>query len=622
MLRDARLKLSTFIATVVFVAMAVITAVLGVLAYRLVYRRIQDGFNRKLVAISTVTAAFIDGNEHREMMKLNSEHSPVYLKYVRPMQRIMREQHITYLYTQIPTGGRHIIYGLDGTVGPEHSPISSPDVSPPGEAAGIRDVYRHGIVYLSGMRHWQEWGLLESAFAPIYNRAGAITAMSGADVNISIITEKTRMALLAVTGCGLVLLLLAGFISTRAARRVTGPIGRLKTAALQVAAGHYGLQADIASPTELRTLAGSFNELSRSLDERLRELRQINAGVEEGRRERLLLQVFQRRDLTASPSPAESLRLLPRPSAHECRDASGWVRWQNQLLLWSAGLEPTPLAAARLRHDLATVFQPLLHRHAEDWTALAARLDPLFRDRVGGLLLVNLDRETCLYLERTTPVPLVSGPAFALVPGREQSLPPDRLVTWCTRPDLAAAVRAIAERAAPHPDAVARALDEAGTGGDGLVLAWRTGRAERPLELLRNLLQSRGLISSLLGGLPAPELDLLLGAAQLEQRRVDERLTLQGEQNEQLHLMLDGRVRIDGPGGPLEITGNQWIGEFSLLYGGAANATVTVLAPFTCLVWERAPLIALLQEHPSLERHFLAVLTRAMNAKITQPPFA
>ncbi|HTT57785.1 MAG TPA: hypothetical protein VMF63_11790, partial [Opitutaceae bacterium] len=211
------LKLSTLTAAVIFAAMAVVTAVLGVLAYQRVYDRIQAGFDQKLLAVSTVTAAFIDGDEHREMMRVNTETSPLYLKYVGPMQRIQREKGLTYLYTQIPTGGANIIYGLDGTIGTDHSPISSPDTAPAGEAEGIVGVYEHGSTYLSGMRVWQEWGLLKSAFVPIRNRQGAITAMSGADVNISIIKQKTRVALLAVTGCGLVLLAFAGYVSTRVA---------------------------------------------------------------------------------------------------------------------------------------------------------------------------------------------------------------------------------------------------------------------------------------------------------------------------------------------------------------------------------------------------------------------
>lgn len=619
--RNLHFRLSTLTAAVIFAAMAVVTAVLGVLAYQRTYERIQQGFDRKLLAVSTVTAAFIDGDEHEEMMRLNTETSPLYLKYVGPMQRIMREKDLTYLYTQIPTGGANIIYGLDGTVGKDHSPISSADTAPPGEAEGIVGVYEHGSTYLSGMRVWQEWGLLKSAFAPIHDRQGRITAMSGADVNISIITQKTRVALLAVTGCGLILLAFAGYVSTRVARRVTEPLSRLKTAALQVAAGRYGLQADIRSPSEVRELAGAFNRLSRSLEQRLQDLRQVNASIEQGRRQRLLHSALQRRDLTASPAPSDCLRVLQLPAPHECRDASGWVRWQNQMLFWAADPEATPLAAARTRHDLALVLQPLLHQHGADPAVLALRLEPLFRDRIRGFLVIHLEAGHVLYLPRRCAPPHVSGETAALEPGRAQVPPADRLLAWCSQPEADAALQAATGTAAAL-DAVEANLDAAGLDGHHtLAVLWRTGRQGSPIEALRAVLRDRGLMDRQFAGLAPHELDLLLSVAQREKRAPEQRLTLQGERNDQLHLMIDGRVRIDAAGGPIVLFGGHWIGEFSFLYGGVANATVTALSALDCLVWDRAPLLALLQENPSLERNFLAVLAKAMTAKLSEPPF-
>jgi HAMP domain-containing protein len=477
---NLRLRLSTLIATVMFTCLAAITAVLGVLAYRHVYDRIQSGFDQKLLAVSTVTAAFIDGDQHREMMRLNSERSPVYLEYVRPMQRIMQEKDITYLYTQIPTGGANIIYGLDGTLGKDHSPISSADVVPPGEVQGVVDVYTHGITYLSGIRDWQEWGLLKSAFVPIYDRAGRITAMSGADVNISIIREKTRVALVAVFGCGLVLLAFAGVVSTRVAGRVTEPLKRLKTAALRVAAGHYGLQADVRSPSELANLAGSFNRLSRTLEQRLQDLRQVNASIEQGRRERLLERALQPRELEDGPAPSDRLRILARPELATCRDASGWVQWQQLLLVWSADLAPTPLAASRARHDLALVLQPLLRLHGADPATLAARLEPIFRDRIHAFLLLQLETGRALFLPRRGGVPRLDGRPADWPPGRAQALPSGRLLSWCSRPEEEAAVHSALADAGPDFGRLEAGLAAEAGDRSMLVVAWRTGPKQGP----------------------------------------------------------------------------------------------------------------------------------------------
>ena len=279
--------------------------------------------------------------------------------------------------------------------------------------------------------------------------------MVGTDADISLIKQRTFGALLAVIGFDLLLLLLAGYIAARLARRVTGPIGRIKDAALQVAGGHYGMQVAVRSPTELAALAGSFNRLSGSLKQRLQEVRQINETVETQRRERLLFQALQRRDLTASLPATASLRLLQLPTPQACCDASGWVRWQDQMLLWAGPVEPTPLDAARTRHGLALTLQLILHRDGADWSALARRLETLFVDRVDGYLLVDLQNDCYLFQPRRCPAPRLAGQPVAIEPVRRQTLPPDSLLTWCSRAELdtlSAAICARPEPAAEHPD--------------------------------------------------------------------------------------------------------------------------------------------------------------------------
>lgn len=622
----ARFSLSGFALAVILTAMAAITAVQGVLTYRQVYDRIQEGFDRKILAISTVTADFIDGDDHRKIMEQKDEASPLYLRYAEPMRRIRKEKNVTFLYTQIPTGGNAIVYGLDGTVGPDHSPVGSADVAPDSEIGGIVSVYQKGVTYLSGLRSWQQWGILESAYVPIFAKDGSIAAMVGTDVDISLIKQRTFGALLAVTGLDLLLLLLAGYIASRVARRMTGPIGRLKHAALQVAAGRYGLQADIRSPTELATLANSFNRLSRSLDHRLHEMRKINETVESQRRDGLLFQSLQRRDLKPG-LPAASLRLLQLPSPSACCDGSGWVRWQNQLLLWAGPVERTPLSAARTRHDLALILQPLLHRNAADWPALARALQNLLVDRIDGYLLVDLQNDSCLYLSRRCPPPRLGGIPAAFEPGQLHTLPPDTLLTWCTRagPDASSAAGGFrpepADGAANRLDGlVSRWTDSAGISANALALFWQTGRQRRPIEALRERLQRSRLIESHFPGLAPDKIDPLLSIAQMETRAPGDRLAIQGEAADLLYLVIDGSVRIDATEAPLLLSGARWIGEFSVLYGGAANASATAVTPLECLVWDRAPLAALLAEHPALEQEFKAMLARTVKVKLGPAP--
>jgi CRP-like cAMP-binding protein len=151
---------------------------------------------------------------------------------------------------------------------------------------------------------------------------------------------------------------------------------------------------------------------------------------------------------------------------------------------------------------------------------------------------------------------------------------------------------------------------------NALAFLWRTGHHSRPVDALRERLQKNRLIESHFPGLAPSEIDLLLSVAQLETRSPDERLVLQGEPAELLYLVIEGNVCVDTTHGPLVLFGAQWIGEFSMLYGGTANATATALTPIECLVWDRTPLAALLTEHPSLDQNFRTMLARAMTAKL------
>jgi HAMP domain-containing protein len=592
-LRNVRLRLHTLTLLVILSGLVVLTAALGAAAYRHVYGRIQSGFDEKLIAASTVTAAFIDGDEHSQLMKANSERDPLYLKYVGPMQRIMREKDFTYIYTQIPTGGTTIIYGLDGTVGTDHSPIGSPDEAPEDEAKGIMDVYVTGTTYLSGIHLWQLWGLLKSAFVPITSRAGAITAMAGTDVNITVIRQKTRFALLDVVECGVALLALAGIVTARVVKRVTGPIGQLKAVALKVAAGGYGQQVEIDSPSELRALAGSFNRLSISLEQRLHDLRQINEAVETQRRERLLYETLRSRNLFGEAPATDSLRLSYVPDAHSNCDASGWVRWHNQILLWAGRDQESPLAAARRRHDFASVLQPLLHRLSGNWPALARALEPLYPRDIACFLLIDVEGDRALSIPREglAPTPRQSG--TPLPTDGTVTIPSGAVLEWNSR-----------------------------SGSDpshSLRLSWSAGGADHPVEGLRRLLRETGLLAADFSEIAPDDMDTLLNVAHLERREPDEHLTVQGETNDRLFLIIEGQAQLEVTGGTITLSVGHWVGEFSFLFGGVANNSVTAVTQLHCLVWDRTPLAATLTECPSLESSFLAMLARNIATKKLSP---
>jgi methyl-accepting chemotaxis protein len=190
------------------------------------------------------------------------------------MTRIMARANLTYLYTQMVQGRDRIIYGVDGTVGKDHSPLRSTDTVRESEVEGIQRLMIDGTVYVSDITPWPPWGILKSAFAPIFNDQGRPVAMAGADVEAGMIRFKTRRALVITFGFGAAMLILGGVLAMVVSQKLTVPLTTIKNSALRAAAGDYTQQADVARPSELRHLAKRFTAVSTALGLEMNELKE------------------------------------------------------------------------------------------------------------------------------------------------------------------------------------------------------------------------------------------------------------------------------------------------------------------------------------------------------------
>jgi HAMP domain-containing protein len=212
-----------------------------------------------------------------------NESSPTYLKYVGPMREIKAQLNLTYMYSQLLTGPekRRITYVLDANQDDEHSAIGDDDPDPADDATV--DVQLKGAVHQSEIIAWQDWGLLKSGFAPLYYRDGRVAGMTGADVNVSIIEQKTRVALLRVLFTGGFFIVFGSIVAVSIVRRLTRPLDQLKESALRVAAGHYGQEIQVKGPQELTQLSSLFNRMSHSLRTNIHNLKESNLELEKSR---------------------------------------------------------------------------------------------------------------------------------------------------------------------------------------------------------------------------------------------------------------------------------------------------------------------------------------------------
>ncbi|WP_067733696.1 HAMP domain-containing protein [Novosphingobium naphthalenivorans] len=250
-------------------AVVVVAVLLAGLVYNWLYASILDGFERKLVAASTLTGAMIDPDDHDRLIATvrsgqdaaSVEASPVYQRNVRPIRRIRKELGLTYLYTQILGGPADIQYILDGTEGADHSPLGSDDDLPDETVSGLRRVQAQGAVYVSPIEYQQQWGLLKTAAAPVMGANGRITASAGADVNISVIQVATQNALFQSAMIGLGSVLACLLVSLVLVRRIAVPIEALTEDTLQIAGGHKPDSGPRPGPREVKALRKALDTL-------------------------------------------------------------------------------------------------------------------------------------------------------------------------------------------------------------------------------------------------------------------------------------------------------------------------------------------------------------------------
>lgn len=306
-----------------------------------------------LVSIGDLIAAF------------GREHSPLYLRYVTMMRALQDLAETKYLYTQRVEERSRITYGLDATIGDEHSPLLSLDTLPDEAIEDVADLQEQGTLYLSGITAWDQWGLLKSALVPIFDSVtGEVIAMAGADININAIRFETHRALVVTLGAGIALLIAAGAYSLIISRQLTDPLNTIREGALRAAAGHYRQKLSVASPRELRDLAQSFSASTVSIDELIQSSAQ---QAEDCRLKHAQAALHLRLAQWVESSHRSADRAWggsgPQDGPSSPATASGLVPIDHGFLLW---LDPTSREPNRARAINASMARTLAEKHGSN----------------------------------------------------------------------------------------------------------------------------------------------------------------------------------------------------------------------------------------------------------------
>lgn len=317
----------------------------------------------------------------------------IYMGYVEPMQRIRSKLDLTYLYTQNLVPGDSIQYILDGTpLGDDHSPIGTREaLESDADIRGLTDVVDQGTVYSSGIEDSEDWGLLKSAYAPIFEDGDGITGMVGTDISVSTIQDRTQIALAKVGLVTIVVLFLGGLGSILISLRLTGPLAAVQEGATRVAAGRRGERLAAPRLRDLADLTTSFNEMTQKLTSAVDKLTDETERVESMRRRRHLVHELATRARQGTPLPPG----LAASREHGEGDAVMPTRIlvtgprENPLVIAILTDSPDALAALAEREEVAVVSDRIITHDGPDPEVLIEALSRFCTPDETSLLVIQ-----------------------------------------------------------------------------------------------------------------------------------------------------------------------------------------------------------------------------------------
>ncbi len=426
-------RLQSLILLIIVPALVLITGIAGWLLYRNMHSIIIEGFNRKLYALSTTTAACLDGDKLRHLLDKKVETHPDYSAYLTTLREIQRQKDVTYLYTFILGGKKDIVYIIDASPGDDFCPLGYEENLPMQNIDGLRRVASEGIPYISDIQEYERYGLLKVSAAPVYGATNNIQALTGVDINISVIKKKLNKAISHILGVGAFALFLAGMTAMWFSRKLIRPLTMVKSGALRMAAGDYERKITISGAIEIEALASAFNRVGNTIGGILQKAAESHDKAETERRRTALTRELAEITPNSIISPAYHLMLRWTDGRADCTNASGAVAHGNLILAWIASRRDNDLHAIKTRMDIAVIGSRLILKYKNDKKFIISSLRNLFQNTVHAFILFDADTGTIHPTIRLpTAITLVDSSGIAketiLSDDREISIQPGNLL--------------------------------------------------------------------------------------------------------------------------------------------------------------------------------------------------
>lgn len=356
---------------------------------RIVRRQLAE----KLLAIVTLAAEGIDGNEHSLLVSPEQENSPEYHKIKSHLQNIRKRfGEVKYIYTA-RIKDNQLIFVVDADT--SRSPEEKKSIDPAAIMVHIGDIYdenpekypevvstfRDGISRTTSGFVRDRWGIWLSAFAPIRTRTGRIDGVLCADMSVdnvlAAVSRSRREILILYWLIFLPGLILAGlFIS----RQLFLPVQKLARAATLISFGDYSQQVDINSSDEMGYLGNVFNEMVQKI---VRERNRLADELHDGAVQ-VLASINWKLDMVN--------RLIQENHSDQARQ----ILADNQRLLVEAIGDIRKSIYELHRQEISEIhFQEILRKHLNDFsreTGIKVESQIVLPEDISPDLKINLYR--------------------------------------------------------------------------------------------------------------------------------------------------------------------------------------------------------------------------------------
>lgn len=259
----------------IIVSSIIMAVIAGVVSYWMLSSSAVRNYRENAMGYAAIAAEVIDGDELAMADEDGSMDSEAYQKVLEQLSVFLESDAVEYIYTMNYADADNFRYIVDA------------DPEDPAENGELYEVEEEMLIALKGETvstsepSLDEWGLVYTGYAPIYNSAGAIVGIVGVDMNATQLRTDLRYLIMNVIfacACVLVLVLVVSIIVTS---RVKKGFLRLNEAMLKVASddGDLTSMVKIQTGDELEVIAGSFNRLLGKTRATIQNVAEQNADV-------------------------------------------------------------------------------------------------------------------------------------------------------------------------------------------------------------------------------------------------------------------------------------------------------------------------------------------------------